>query len=447
MNAAFHRRLNHFRPFWVLPPQVRLGACWFLAAVLLGATNLAQYVYSAAFRAPSADSPSNGQKLFEAKCGNCHAAAPSGRVPSRSTLQSFTYERILAAMERGSMRTQASSLSADEKRSIAKYLSPGDSLLPSSTIASPLPACVQISALDPSLPQWNGWSADLNNSRFSDSERAGLRVADVPYLKLKWAIGFPGETVMRGQPTLFGGRVFLGTASGAVYSLDAKSGCAYWTFRADAGVRTAPMAAEIEPNRWAIYFGDGKANAYAVDARTGVLIWKTLADPQRDSFITGSPRIYQGVVYLPISTGEEGLATDPAYPCCKLRGSVVALDAQTGKTKWLTAAIPEAPHPTRRNSRGTQLWGPSGAPIWSAITIDQGAKRLYTATGNSYSDPAAPTSDAILALSLNDGRILWSKQVTANDAYNIGCDAGEDHTNCPEERGPDYDFGSSPLSW
>jgi polyvinyl alcohol dehydrogenase (cytochrome) len=137
-------------------------------------------------------------------------------------------------------------------------------------------------------------------------------------------------------------------------------------------------------------------------------------------------------------------AADPLYECCRFRGSVLALDTTTGATIWKTYTIAGAAQPTRRNKAGTQLWGPSGAAVWSAPTLDLTRHILYAATGDSYSDPPAATADAILALDIESGKILWTRQMTPGDAFNLACPSPE-KTNCPEANGPDFDFGSSPI--
>ncbi len=193
-----------------------------------------------------------------------------------------------------------------------------------------------------------------------------------------------------------------------------------------------------------MFFGDLLANAYAVNAITGALIWKTRVEDHLAAVITGAPTLYSGVLYVPVSSMEEVTGSQPSYQCCTFRGSVVALDIATGRQIWKGYTIPEAPRPTKRNATGTQLYGPSGAGVWSAPTIDVQRQVLYVATGDNYSDPPSETSDAILAFELATGRLLWHRQVTANDAYITSCLVG-DSTNCPESNGPDHDFGQSPI--
>ena len=134
----------------------------------------------------------------------------------------------------------------------------------------------------------------------------------------------------------------------------------------------------------------------------------------------------------------------PTYECCKFRGSIVALDAATGKQVWKTYTIAETPQPTKKNAVGTQLYGPSGAPVWATPAIDPVKRALYVTTGNNYSDPGSPMSDAFVAMDLETGRILWHRQMTANDAYTAACRL-PDKTNCADSNGPDWDFGASPM--
>ena len=272
--------------------------------------------------------------------------------------------------------------------------------------------------------------------------RAGLTASDIPKLKLKWAFAFPGDLQSYAQSTIAGGRVFVGSWGGKVYSLSAATGCIHWFFDAGQGVRSAISVGRVGTRDIAV-FGDSQANLYALDAATGRLLWKTDVDDFPVGRISGSPTLHNGRIYVGTASGEEASGANPAYECCKFRGSVVAVDAATGKLLWKTYTI-DAPKPTKKNAVGTQLWGPSGAPVWSAPAIDAKLNRLYVTTGNNYSDPTTSTSDAFMALDMDSGKILWSRQMTEKDAYTAACRL-PDKTNCAESNGPDFDFSSSPM--
>ncbi len=244
----------------------------------------------------------------------------------------------------------------------------------------------------------------------------------MPRLKLKWAFGLPGDVQSWAGITLAGGRLFFGSIAGNVYSLDARTGCVHWAFDAGAIVRTAVSVGPLgTTGRFGAFFGDARGNAYAVDAATGALVWKVAAETFPSARLTGSPILHEGRLYVPVSSSEEGVGSLTDYECCRFRGSVVALDAATGRQIWKTYTIPEEPRPVRKNAKGVQLWGPSGAPIWSSPVVDPVRRALYVTTGNNYSDPTTATSDAFMAMDLETGRILWTHQVTARDAYVSAC--------------------------
>ena len=103
----------------------------------------------------------------------------------------------------------------------------------------------------------------------------------------------------------------------------------------------------------------------------------------------------------------------------------------------------DVPKENGKTERGTPRLGPSGIGIWTTPTVDTTRRRLYVTTGDNYSSPATELSDAVVALDMASGRIVWSQQVTKGDAYNGGCGAGT--AQCPPEKGPDFDFGSPAI--
>ena len=145
-------------------------------------------------------------------------------------------------------------------------------------------------------PRWNGWGADLSNSRFQPAGMAGLTRDQVPLLRLKWAFGFLGRPAAVAQPTIVGGLVFVGGGDREVYALDAKSGCTRWAFKTEAVVRTAISFAPLSgTDQFAVFFGDLRANAYAMNALTGALVWKTEVEDHPAALITGAPTLYSAV--------------------------------------------------------------------------------------------------------------------------------------------------------
>jgi len=392
----------------------------------------------------AAQSPStDGRGLFDRECATCHTGEAGSRAPSREVLRERSPDAILFALTAGAMRPFGAHLSGTERRAVAEYLS--GKPLAGDVTGSSMGRCTTTSAftMPPGSPAWNGWSPQPTNTRFQSAAGAGLTAADVPHLTLIWAFGFPDATSAWSQPSVVGGRVFVGSQNGTVYSLDAATGCIHWTFSAQSSVRTAvTIGPRLGGSGYAAYFGDTFSTAYAVEAATGALLWSRKVEAHPLSRITGTPALHGDLLYVPTSSFEETTGANPQYECCTFRGSVTALDIATGKVVWQTFMVPE-PRERGKSSTGRTLWGPSGAGIWNSPTIDERRGVLYAATGNTYSGPQLPTSDAVIALDLRSGAIRWTQQVTPKDVYISGCRAG--NPNCAEDVGPDFDFGNSAM--
>lgn len=336
------------------------------------------------------------------------------------------------------MMSVAYPMSRDERQAVAAYLGvPGVERGP-----RPEAYCADRSVRIRARPrsQWNGWSPAADNSRFQSG--GGLRAGDVPRLKVKWAFGFDGDVTAFAQPSVLDGHVFVGSAAGLVHALDRDRGCIRWVFQADAPVRAAIVAAPVG-QRNALLFGDQVGSFYALDALTGRLLWKKKVEEHDAARLTAAPIVHNGVVFVPVASWEETRAIGPDYPCCTFRGSVVALRVRDGSLVWKSYVVRETPKQTGRTRVGTERWGPSGAGIWSTPALDPRRGVMYVTTGDNYSSPTTDTSDAVLALDLASGRIVWSRQTTPGDAYNSSCN--DKGANCPEEDGPDYDFGASAV--
>jgi len=394
------------------------------------------------FAAAAFAAPPDGAALYKARCAMCHDASPAQpRTPTHADLASRTPDTIVKAMFEGIMVPQSSGLNPDEGRAIATFLTGKEiATAPATIMAGQCPAPPK--PLVTGKNDWNGWGNGLENTRFQP--KPGFTTADIPKLKLKWAFAFPGETMANAQPVTVGGRVFIGTSRGVVYSLDAATGCWYWTYNANASVRNAVSIGKVG-SRTMVFFGDAKAFTHAIDADTGAPIWKVKIEDFQQAKVTGSVVFYNGRVYVPIADLEEPSAMSAGYECCKYRGSITSLDAATGKTIWKSYTIAEEAKPYKKGSTGTQLYGPAGASVWSAPTIDTKRKLVYAATGNSFTSVEIPTSDAVIAFDLETGKLAWTRQVDTGDNFTMACGAGRSGPNCPDPAGPDTDFGTSPA--
>lgn len=392
-----------------------------------------------------------GFGIFQGTCLACHGKPEFEKAPSPAQLRSFSPERIYAALTSGVMKPVGDTLSDTQRKIVAQAVSgklfgatpEGDALHMGHGCSANAPL-----ATSAALPGWNGWGNGPGNERFQNVQAAGLDADSVPRLKLKWAFGLPSATSSYSQPTVMLGRVFVGSDTGYIYSIDAQSGCVYWSFLADGGVRNAVTIARLPgrgPARYAAFFGDLKANVYGIDAQSGALLWKQHVDENYTTRITAPPAYHDGRLFVPVSSWEEFAARTLDYPCCTSVGSIVALDAATGRQAWKTYVIPQRPQPTRRNSKGVQQYGPAGGSVWNTPAVDARRHAIYFGTGDGTTFPAVPTSDAVMALDMRDGHLLWSYQVTPNDSYLVGCQREGVTDNCPEVEGPDWDIPVSPI--
>ncbi len=405
-------------------------------------TILALLALTAALHAQTPD----GATLFKSNCATCHDGTPASRAPTPDTLRQSTPQAVINALL-GSMRVPGSKLSGAERRAVAEYITGktlGGDPLGASTDRCPTNDAHFAGPLGTAT--WNGWSPDVTNTRFQSAKAAGLTAAQVPHLVLKWSFGFPDATAAWAPVTVVDGRLFVGSHNGTVYSLHAHSGCIYWTFSAEGGVRTAPVVGQITPGHFAVYFGDTSANEYALDALTGKKLWVRKVEDHPLARITGSPALYNGRLYVPTASYEESQGASPDYECCSFRGSITALDAKSGDISWKTYVIPDLPKPRGASTSGKILWGPSGAAIWSAPTVDAKRGLIYAATGNTLTArDDQPNSEAVVAMEMKTGKIVWPTKGNDNDVYLSGCRPGVKNPNCPDKNGPDFDFGTSPV--
>ena len=385
----------------------------------------------------------DGAVLFARYCLQCHG---SGVIePNVQGLAKLGAEEIYHALRNGIMREAAERLDDAGHRAVAEYVASLNQSKPSGRSWGNCGSGPE-SASGTGNGRWAGWSNDVSNSRRVAGVNAGL--SQVRRMSLKWSFVFPdtaSSTNAGNQPTVVNGILYIGHRNRNVYALDALTGCTYWSYRADAGVRSV-----VAVEDGIAVFADYETNVYALDAVTGVLKWRARADEQPSARVNGNVSIHGGMAYVPVSSNQEFVnALDPDIPCCSFRGSVVAYDINSGNRIWKTYMI-EAPLRTLgKNSRGVKIYGPSGGAVWSAPTIDSKRGVVYVGTGNQFTGPAVEISDAVVALDLKDGRIQWVKSFVpprfgGQDIWNGSCvDVIKGaRAECPAMGQGDRDLGS-----
>jgi polyvinyl alcohol dehydrogenase (cytochrome) len=408
---------------------------------------LLSFGFAVTARPPQTPAQPNGSAIFDRSCASCHRAGEK-EVPAPELLRALPPESIVNALTTGKMSSQGAGLSAVERAAVAQFLTgraPAVAAVansPSNQCTSPVPTTNPTSG-----PAWLSWGNDASNSRYAP--QGGITAADVSKLKLKWAFGFAGITTARVQPAMAGGKLFIASDTAELNAVDPKTGCVYWTYKAEFGVRSALT---VGPYRsagqagYAVFFGDQRANAYAVDTITGKLIWKRKVDEYATAAITGALTIQDGKVFVGVQgLQEEGSGGRGQAACCKFRGNLTALNADTGAVIWKTFMVDE-PKLRGMNARGFEAWGPAGGSIWSSPTVDMRRRSVFVSTGNAFADPAQPMTDSIVSMDIDTGKVKWVYQATANDNWLGGCGTRNGgNLGCPEVQGPDFDFSASPL--
>ncbi len=379
--------------------------------------------------------PVSGEPIWRAKCAQCHEPA-QGRAPAKNDLAARAPEEVYDALTIGAMKPMAEGLTDAQLYGVVRYLT-GKSPVPNAVQPADTNPCKVNGPIQANGPQWNGWSPQVDNTRYQP--KPGFAAADVPKLKPKWTFSYPGTK--NGEPIIFGDRVFVDSMGGKVYSLDAATGCVHWRFDYRGGSRSTMVIGKLKsaPSGYALYMGDDREFVHAFDAQSGKELWKVQVDDHKVGRVTGPITLYDNVIYVPLSAAEESQGNVETYNCCTAIGTVVAISAIDGKTIWKQAILDEKPHPTRKNPAGTQMYGPAGGAIWSAVAVDPKRGLVYAATGDSYTEIEHPTSDSIVAFDMKTGKIKWATQVWKADNFMSGTVNGPLGT-----RGPDWDFGSGP---
>jgi len=389
----------------------------------------------------------DGAAVFETACAACHQNAEMPQTPQREQLAGMTPGAIVNTLTNGLMQVQGAALSDAEQIAVAEFITGRPVDRSASFFVNRCESARPVSRLG-AARDFNGWGNGVANARFAAN--GGLTASDLPRLELKWAFGYANVDQARAQPSYVDGRLFVASENGEVHALDPASGCTIWTFAAMSGVRTAVMVGRYTradgSAGFAAYFGDMSANAYAVDANTGELVWVREIDDHPSAAITGPLTVHDGRVYVPTQgLNEEGGGVRNNYPCCTFRGRLAALDASTGELVWNSFTI-AAPRSRGSNAAGVEAFGPAGGGIWSPATVDPARGLIYVATGNGYADPPQPTTDAVIAIDMATGEQRWVNQVTPGDQWAGGCGPrNADNPVCPDVLGPDHDFSAAPA--
>ena len=313
---------------------------------------------------------------------------------------------------------------------------------------------------------WPTAGNDLNNSRFQSQEFI-LSKYTVGNLKLKWSVAT--DSNVTATPAVDSSFIYFPDYAGFLYKVDRSTGKIVWKTAISqyTGItgdfaRGTPALVNgmlILGNQSGRLQTPQPAQVFAVNTATGAKVWSTQVDSTVMSYITQSPIVYDGTAYVGTASNEElvaGFVSKANGWTWHFRGSVVALNISTGAIKWQTYTVPNGYF-------GGAVWGSTGA-------VNTFNNTLYMAAGNNYWVPDSAQTclrnggspaqcldpsdyfDSILALDASTGAIKWAGRGLPYDAFNVGCGLVvpgviqiPKNDNCPNPRGPDWDFGQGPM--
>jgi polyvinyl alcohol dehydrogenase (cytochrome) len=401
---------------------------------------LALFVLASLAAAPVDASP-DGQALYEVHCAACHHDPHDAKAPTLDALRLIHPRRMLHVLTEGAMQSQAAGMTGAEIQTLVAYLAGRDA--PPDVDASAFCDDRSLAVRAEAGPRIANWGMAPGAGRYLNDAQTAIDAGNVARLELKWAFGLPGTDSARAQPVIDGDALYVASTSGDLFRLDRHRGCIEWHHRNAIPLRTSLALGDIDGHA-VLYIGDAAGGINAFDALSGAPLWRTRVSLFDASMLTGAPLVHGERVIVPISSFEVGMARNPRHECCRTHGGVRALHARTGEILW-TTRLAEPATLRGENGIGIPQWGPSGVPVWSAPTVDARRGRIYIGTGQNYSLPATAYSDAILALDLETGAIVWHRQTYAGDVWNSACTGRTPGPNCPPEPGPDYDFGAGVI--
>lgn len=284
--------------------------------------------------------------------------------------------------------------------------------------------------IDTASPVLNsGFGFNLFNTR---NQASGITAANVDRLALDFTLVEPGIKERRGAPAVTQQAIYFHVPSG-VKAVDRVSGCQYWSANVPGRVRSASVTMFEEPTlkKRLVAVGTFSGEVYALDAKTGAVVWKKDLKHFPNHMITGGLQYHNGRLIVPLATSTVILAAT-MVECCTSHGAVVALNTANGNELWRFNGT--------ENAQAVNLThrAPNGVSIWSTPVIDTVRNQIIFGTSQNLTQPVTEYADSIVALDFNSGAVKWHYKSVQDDAYNATCDIDIKLVNFCD--GPDHDW-------
>jgi polyvinyl alcohol dehydrogenase (cytochrome) len=392
-----------------------------------------------------ADHP--GRAVYNKACASCHDNPGTTRAATLASLQTRSPAQLRETLTMGVMAPMAAGLKPQEITDVIAFLTAGQAKAPASWTDAIMCAADKRAVNMGSTIISNGFGVDGNQTRNLSGVQAGVKKAQLANLEVAWSIAFPGQGGGTGASFLGDDTMFI-SGGQKVVALDAKTGCAKWSYAAN--TRNTPAIGDIGGKK-VVAFAVGR-DIHVLDAASGALVWKASGQPVNGTGgqIRGGVIFAKDKVIVPLSASGVASGANARAECCSGHGSVVALNAADGTHAWEYHTMKEPEYNGQVSSTGVKQKGPSGAPIWSVPVYDAKRNRVIVTSGENTSHPGTDTSDAVIALNADTGKVDWIYQAMAADVWNMACDVGTGNNgpNCPVlfgGDGRDYDFGAGAI--
>jgi alcohol dehydrogenase (cytochrome c) len=253
----------------------------------------------------------------------------------------------------------------------------------------------------PSPDSWPTYHGDYTGKRHSHLSQITQR--NVQNLGLAWAFQTDQTAQLKSSPLLVDGVLYF-TVPENIWAVDARSGHVIWHYR------TPPTKGDHIGNRgvgmykgW-LYFMTPDGHLVSLNAKDGTVRWNVvIADVTKGYWTTMAPLVVKNHVIVGVSGDFDNLT-----------GYLRSIDPDTGATQWQWDSTPPAGTP---NST-------TGGMTWITGTYDPDLNLIYWGTGNPtpvLSGTSRPGDNlytcSIVALNPDTGKLAWGFSVSPHDTH------------------------------
>ncbi|GAC1357381.1 MAG: methanol/ethanol family PQQ-dependent dehydrogenase [Acidobacteriaceae bacterium] len=253
----------------------------------------------------------------------------------------------------------------------------------------------------PPADSWPGYHGDYSGRRHSALTE--ITPGNVGGLGLAWAFQTNQTAQIKSSPLLVDGVIYF-TVPDNVWAVDARSGHMIWQYKypPNEGLHIGQRGVGMYKG-W-IYFMSPDGHLLCLNAKDGSLRWNVVvADVTKGYWTTMAPLVVGNHVIVGVSGDFDNLT-----------GYLRGIDPETGKTQWQWDSTPPAGTPNRT----------TGGTTWMTGTYDPELNLVFWGTGNPtpvLTGKTRPGDDlytcSIVALNPDTGKLAWAFQPSPHDTH------------------------------